>query len=84
MKNKGVLYCALNYALPRWPQVPSVPPSLPQPARAHAGELLLETGTASNADGKQPPMEDVQKLTADNFTKDTGIKVNYTTWGDYP
>jgi sorbitol/mannitol transport system substrate-binding protein len=25
-----------------------------------------------------PQMEDLQKLTADNFTKDTGIKVNYT------
>ncbi len=25
-----------------------------------------------------PQMEDIQKLTADNFTKDTGIKVNYT------
>ena len=25
-----------------------------------------------------PQMEDIQQLTADNFTKDTGIKVNYT------
>ena len=25
-----------------------------------------------------PQMEDIQKLTADSFTKDTGIKVNYT------
>lgn len=25
-----------------------------------------------------PQMEDLQRLTADNFTKDTGIKVNYT------
>ena len=25
-----------------------------------------------------PQMEDIQKLTADGFTKDTGIKVNYT------
>src|SRR3954447_26159104 len=25
-----------------------------------------------------PQMEDIQKLTADNFTKQTGIKVNYT------
>src|SRR5512139_3823046 len=25
-----------------------------------------------------PQMEDIQKLTADNFTKDTGIKVNFT------
>ena len=25
-----------------------------------------------------PQMVDLQKLTADNFTKDTGIKVNYT------
>ncbi len=25
-----------------------------------------------------PQMEDIQKLTADSFTKDTGIKVNFT------
>lgn len=25
-----------------------------------------------------PQMQDLQKLTADHFTKDTGIKVNYT------
>src|SRR5437879_4025863 len=25
-----------------------------------------------------PQMEDIQRLTADNFTKQTGIKVNYT------
>ena len=25
-----------------------------------------------------PQMEDLQRLTADNFTKETGIRVNYT------
>ena len=28
-----------------------------------------------------PQMQDLQKLTADHFTKDTGIKVNYTEIG---
>jgi sorbitol/mannitol transport system substrate-binding protein len=43
-------------------------------------------GGGSTADGKSinvlmvnnPQMQDIQKLTADNFTKQTGIKVNYT------
>jgi sorbitol/mannitol transport system substrate-binding protein len=48
------------------------------------------TGSAGNASGDtkgqaisvlmvaNPQMTDIQKLTADNFTKDTGITVNYT------
>ncbi|RKS68501.1 sorbitol/mannitol transport system substrate-binding protein [Motilibacter peucedani] len=44
------------------------------------------SGTGGGGGGKavnvlmvgNPQMEDIQKLTADSFTKDTGIKVNYT------
>jgi len=60
-------------------------------AVAAAGTLALSAcggagGSSSAGDGKQvnvimvnnPQMIDLQKLTADNFTKDTGIKVNFT------
>ena len=36
-------------------------------------------GTVNVLMVNNPQMVDLQKLTADNFTKDTGIKVNYTT-----
>jgi sorbitol/mannitol transport system substrate-binding protein len=62
-------------------------------AGATAGALVLSgcsgagsTGNAGGSDDKtitvlmvgNPQMEDIQKLTADSFTKDTGITVKYT------
>lgn len=61
----------------------------PTGAMALCGALLAACGGAGGAGGSQahsinvlmvnnPQMVDLQKLTADNFTKTTGIKVNFT------
>jgi sorbitol/mannitol transport system substrate-binding protein len=45
---------------------------------AGGGAAAGDTNSINVLMVNNPQMEDLQKLTADNFTKDTGIKVNYT------
>ncbi|MBD0739138.1 ABC transporter substrate-binding protein [Streptomyces sp. CBMA29] len=72
------------------PRTRSLPRLLPPLALAVCGTLLAACSGAGGSGGSSgghsinvlmvnnPQMEDLQKLTAANFTKSTGIKVNFT------